>query len=247
MLRIIGYLSVLKKMGVQGIFKTIYLNFKLLTFKDAIHLPIYCTSNTKLYSLRGKIIFNCPVRHGLVKIGFEAHNMFCPSNNKSLLEIDGLLTFGGRGDLAPGVLISIKKNATLYIGNEFFINGMTKIVCHKSIHIGHWARIAWETQIMDTNFHYVMDVSTNTYIEKSKPIIIGNCVWIGNRSSVLAGSVIPNQIIVAMNSVCNKDYSNVLEYSLIGGIPAKFIKAGLKRLFSYVEEVEIDRMLNKNI
>lgn len=241
-----GYLDILLAMGFRGIFKTLYLNFRVLPFAQAIKLPIYCTAYTEFYSLRGRVVFDCPARHGLVKIGFLAHNMFVPSNNITLLEIDGEIRIGGRGDFAPGVSISVAKHAILRIGKEFFINSRVRIVCHELIDIGAWARIAWESQIYDTNFHYIIDKSTGDICKKNKPIQIGNNVWVGNRTTVTGGAVIPDFCIVASNSVCTKNYSEIPPDSIIGGVPAKLIKTGYRRVFSYEEEAKISRELIVN-
>jgi acetyltransferase-like isoleucine patch superfamily enzyme len=75
------------------------------------------------------------------------------------------------------------------------------------------------------------------------PIVIGNNVWIGNRTTVTPGTIIPNYCIVSSNSLCNKDYSYIPPDSIIGGIPAKLLKTGYRRIFSYEEQGEITRKL----
>lgn len=169
--------------------------------------------------------------------------MFVPENNITLLDIDGEISFDGRGDFAPGVSIYLAKGATLNIGREFFINGRVRIVCHERIDIGAWARIAWESQLIDTNFHYIQEVETGSYLSKSKPVRIGKCVWIGNRTTVNRGAIIPDYCIVASNSLCTKNYSDVPANSIIGGVPARFLKTGYRRIFSYEEELAITKEL----
>ena len=53
-----------------GWFKSLYINFRLLPFKQAIHMPIVTLKNTHIESLSGKMILNCPASFGLVKLGF---------------------------------------------------------------------------------------------------------------------------------------------------------------------------------
>lgn len=243
MKQLLRYIKFLIDMGIRGVFKTLYLNFRLLPFGQAIRLPLYCTRHTDFYSLNGNVVFHCPVRHGLVKIGFLGDDMFVRANNITLLDINGEIHFGGKGDFAPGVSIIVGKGAKLTIGKEFFINGNVKIICHKCIEIGDWSRIAWESQLIDTNFHYVVDLSNGTYLDKASPISIGSNVWIGNRTTVAQGTIIPSYCIIASNSLCNKDYSHIPPDSIIGGMPAKLLKSGFRRIFSYDEETLITQKL----
>ena len=55
----------------------------------------------------------------------------------------------------------------------------------------------------------------------SKPIIVGNDVWIGMRVIVMPGVKIGSHSIVAAGSVVTKD---VPEWGIVGGNPAKVIK-----------------------
>lgn len=93
-------------------------------------------------------------------------------------------------------------------------------MCSQSITIGKRASISWESQIFYTDFHYI--VRDNSISNNKKEIIIGDFCWIGNRDSIMKGSVLPNYSVVASNSVVNKDYSNYGEESLFAGLPAKW-------------------------
>ena len=55
----------------------------------------------------------------------------------------------------------------------------------------------------------------------SKPIIVGNDVWIGMRVMVMPGVKIGSHSIIAAGSVVTKD---VPEWGIVGGNPAKVIK-----------------------
>ncbi|MBO2600169.1 acyltransferase [Shewanella algae] len=63
-----------------------------------------------------------------------------------------------------------------------------------------------------------------TYFGKglvSSPVIIEDDVWIGSGSIILKGVTIGRGATIAAGSVVTK---NVPEYSIVGGVPAKFIK-----------------------
>ena len=59
----------------------------------------------------------------------------------------------------------------------------------------------------------------NTYVKK--PVMIGDCVWFGNKVTVLGGVTIGEGAIIAAGAVVTKD---VPPLAIVGGNPAKVIK-----------------------
>lgn len=57
--------------------------------------------------------------------------------------------------------------------------------------------------------------------EETQKVIIGNDVWIGANAVILDGVRIGDGAIVSAGAIVNKD---VPDYSIFGGVPAKFIK-----------------------
>lgn len=55
-----------------------------------------------------------------------------------------------------------------------------------------------------------------------KPVVIGDDVWIGARVIILKGVTIGNGSVIAAGAVVTKD---VEPYTIVGGVPAKFIKS----------------------
>ena len=55
----------------------------------------------------------------------------------------------------------------------------------------------------------------------TKPVVIGDDVWIGANAVVLPGVTIGNHSVVAAGAVVTKD---VPDHTLVGGVPAKVIK-----------------------
>ena len=55
----------------------------------------------------------------------------------------------------------------------------------------------------------------------SKPITIGNDVWIGGNCTILPGVTIGNNVVVAAGAVVTKD---VPDNCVVGGVPAKVIR-----------------------
>ena len=53
---------------------------------------------------------------------------------------------------------------------------------------------------MDTDFHTITDLAGNV-LNPNKPIFIGDHVWIGCRNTILKGASIPNDCVLAANSI----------------------------------------------
>jgi len=62
---------------------------------------------------------------------------------------------------------------------------------------------------------------TGNKINKSKPIKIGNHVWVGKGCAILKGVTIGDGAIVGAHSVVTKD---IPPRTLVAGVPAKIIK-----------------------
>ena len=84
---------------------------------------------------------------------------------------------------------------------------------------GNRCAIWWDVTIMDNDFHYIDD-NDNT-----KPVYIGDDVWIGCHSLVLKGVHIGDGAVIAAGSVVTKD---VPSCSVVGGNPAKIIKRDVR-------------------
>ena len=68
---------------------------------------------------------------------------------------------------------------------------------------------------------FVKSLSGNYFNTQAKPIKIGNDVWIGGNSTILAGVTIRNNVVIGAGSVVTK---SINDNSLVAGVPAKVIK-----------------------
>ena len=53
------------------LFKTAYVNFRTLPFKQAVKWPIFIYGRVKLYNLSGQIEIRGPVERGMIKFGYR--------------------------------------------------------------------------------------------------------------------------------------------------------------------------------
>ena len=108
------------------------------------------------------------------------------------------------------------EKACIKIGSKTYIGDRTEIHAGKCVEIGDGCVIAWDTNIMDRDYHK-LNSETETYM----PVHIGNHVWIGCRCLILKGVTIGDGAVVAAGSVVTHD---VPPGALVGGNPAKIIK-----------------------
>jgi acetyltransferase-like isoleucine patch superfamily enzyme len=208
-----------------GIPKSIYVNLRVLPFNQAIKLPIIVSNKTKIISLRGKINLG-KVKTGIIRIGFGGTEHIDYAYTRTLLKIDGVVTFKGRAKIGLGSKFIIDKEATFSAGERFGITGETTILCSKKITIGDNARISWQCIIMDSDHHPVFDKNHNI-INTPTEINIGNNVWIGARCFILKNTYIDDGCIIAANTTITKKFSGVT-HSVIGGDSARVLKTDIR-------------------
>jgi carbonic anhydrase/acetyltransferase-like protein (isoleucine patch superfamily) len=130
-----------------------------------------------------------------------------------LLVVDGgLLEVTGDFRIFTGLRVVVDKGAVLSLGSGY-INHDVRISCFSSITIGDDVAISEEVTIRDSDNHEVVGRQSPS----TAPIVIGDHVWIGLRSTILKGVTIGSGSIVAAGSVVTKD---VAPNTLVAGVPA---------------------------
>ena len=108
------------------------------------------------------------------------------------------------------------------IGDKCFIGGGTRIVAYSGrISVGSNVLIASNCLIISRLHKYSLPQPILTQGYSSDSIEIGDDVWIGDGAVILPGVCIGEGAIIGANAVVT---SNVDKYSIVGGVPAKFIK-----------------------
>jgi len=136
---------------------------------------------------------------------------------------------GSNVSVADDVIVGFGDN--LHIGNNVSINYRCTLIDCNEIIIGNDVLIAPCVQI-NTSSHPVAleDRLTKDWTPGSaeyrwrtyaKPIRIGNGCWIGAGATIIAGVTIGDGAVVAAGAVVTED---VAPRTLVGGVPARFIK-----------------------
>jgi acetyltransferase-like isoleucine patch superfamily enzyme len=155
---------------------------------------------------------------GALRIGLGSFGL-TTARDESVLRIrpEGRLVVAGVVSVQRGARIVVDRG-TLTIGHGTNVNGFTKILVNTSVTIGAGCTLAWDVQVLDSDFHAV--VRGDAPLPSVAPVVIGDRVWIGTGAMVLKGVTIGDGAIVAAGAVVTKD---VPAGAIVAGTPAKVI------------------------
>lgn len=217
--------------------KTLWFNCKTLPFSKAIRCPVIIAYNTKIKNV-GKIVFTNDIYPAMVSLGVIRLGGIETTSNPLVFNNRGTLEIGGRLKIHPGAVFSIVKGATIKVGNCVGFGANSKVICRKSITIANNVQCSWNTQILDSDFHFLYNIEKDKYYPRTKDIIIGNNVFIGNGCTIGKGTILPDGCVVSCISKVSGDFTTEGENLLISGNPAKVIKKGVNISSGWFPEKE---------
>lgn len=150
----------IKELKHYSLFNTLYLNFRVLPFIQALRLPIKVGKNVEMIGLyKGCITFKegVTMRPFMVRLFTCKTPMYANKGNYSLLRftMGGELKLGENVDIYSGCRIILVDGGCITIGNNFLINQNSMIYSSLSVNIGDNCRIGWNCQIYDNDFHLI--------------------------------------------------------------------------------------------
>ena len=134
---------------------------------------------------------------------------------------DGRITIGERVIFMAAPLASILRTfpgGSVEIGDRTVINYGADICAVRRVRIGSDCLIGTQLSILDNDFH---ELTERARMPDSRPIEIGDGVWIGNRVMILPGVTIGRGAAIGAGSVVITD---VPERALALGNPARVVK-----------------------
>ena len=142
----------------------------------------------------------------------------------SFVRIDGDFIIGDRVRLASRPVpleIYVGASARLSIGSRVFINHGTSIAATQQVTIGERATIGPHCIIMDSDFHR-LEPDRRDETPPSRPVCLGENVWLGARVIVMPGVTIGQNTVVGAGSVVTRTLPpNVIA----AGVPARVVRA----------------------
>ena len=138
-----------------------------------------------------------------------------------LLRYPRNITIGADVIIKSGAhLCPCRPEATVSLGARTTLGFHSFIYASERVEIGDDCMIAPFVYIVDSDHGAAVGMNMNRQPNTTRPIVIGNDVWIGAKAVILAGSTIGSGAIIAAGSVVRGD---VPPGVIVGGIPAKEI------------------------
>lgn len=129
-----------------------------------------------------------------------------------------LHTLGNNSIVCPPFQCEYGK--TISIGNDCFLNMGIIMLDNAPITIGNNVLVGPNTQFY-TPTHSMDHLQRRKWEVQCLPISVGDDVWIGGNVVICQGVHIGDRAIIGAGAVVTKD---VVAGTMVGGIPAKFIK-----------------------
>jgi acetyltransferase-like isoleucine patch superfamily enzyme len=184
---------------------------KLKNFLDHMNKGLTVTGGSDMH------IYMVYLAQEAMKITSELNNSYHePKEIRKLISRLTGKTVDDSFNMFPPFYTDCGKNIT--IGKNVFINSGCHFQDQGGITIGDNALIGHNVVLATLN-HDPLPEKRSSILPA--PIIIGQNVWIGASATVTSGVTIGNNSIIAAGAVVTKD---VPENTIVGGVPAKYIK-----------------------
>ena len=124
-----------------------------------------------------------------------------------------------------GLSIECLYKSKVLIGEDFSIrSGHIISDYNTSVTIGNDCMFSANINIKTTDGHIIYNRDKKEFV-KPRSIKVGNHVWMGAGSTLMKGSIIPDNSIVGYSAVVTKPFEE--KYSVYAGNPAKLVKSGI--------------------
>lgn len=159
-----------------------------LPFSQARHMPILLfRSRVTLHNAQIQLLCNAKkCCFGMIKLGLQHAENVVNEQGVNIKMESGKIIFRGSGIIGNGSSIETM-GGTIDFGKNFGITGDFHIASKTLIQIGKNFSSSWDVSLYDTDFHDCINPSTGAIKPVSKPISIGDNVWICQQSLIMKG------------------------------------------------------------
>lgn len=201
--------------------KTLLFNLRHLPLRQAVKLPICIRYGSIVHIAKGRICIEGDLRTAMIRIGFHKVPV-CNYKDCTQIIIDGgKLVFQGTAHIGHGTKIHVAEGAELVLGDNFAVSASSQINCYHKMTMGRDIQFSWDCLVMDSDTHKIYGKNLEM-INSDQEVKIGDKVWIGCRTTILKGSIIPDGCVIGAGSlVTGKKFS---PNTIIIGSPAKSVR-----------------------
>lgn len=154
--------------------------------------------------------------------------IFDKTYERAIIQLAGTATFEGTAFFGSGCRLYVGSQGHVTFGDQFINTARMTLCCENRMMFGRKVLISWNTSLVDTDFHNVLNTKTGEVGSKHGITTIGDNVWIGMGVTVLKNTTIPNGCILGANSLVNKRF--IAENCLIAGNPAGVVREGVTKV-----------------
>lgn len=158
-------------------------------------------------------------------MGFGNISEFDKKYERSIIKMNGDITIEAPCKFGQGIRLISERDSELFVGHHFSNTAGLTISNRGRIIIGRNCLVSWRTWICDTDFHEIIDMENGHISSPNGEIIIGNHVWLCANSTVLKGSIIADNTIVAANSLVKGQFKS--SNCILAGSPAAIKRYGV--------------------
>ena len=170
------------------------------------------------------------------KIDIVGHSNQISIEAESLLNNVLIFIRGNHNRITVSKEVKFNRGGELWIEDEHCILFIGKNSTFEDTHIavtepnskvtiGNDCMFANDIDVRTGDSHSILDARSNERINQAKNVTIADHVWVGAHTSILKGSILTKNTIVATRSVVTKPFEE--EGVLIAGIPAKVIRQNI--------------------
>jgi len=134
------------------------------------------------------------------------------------------ITFGDFVTIGYGITLDLSGEGKLLLGDRVNLTQNILISASAEVRIGSWTLVAENVSIRDSDHQTLRKEPIATQKIVSKPIRIGDDVWIGAGCFILKGAVIKDGAVIGANSVVT-ERSLIDENGIYAGSPVTCLKA----------------------
>jgi len=164
-------------------YKTLYFNYKMFPYQTAKKLPVYFYGKVKFNDLSGSITITGTIKKAMIGFG-QDYELMKTSKGTAELTLRGSLLFDGHIQFGKDYFVYVGPKGTLQMRHLSSLGNSGKIICYEKITFGTHSRIGFESIVMDSTSHAIVNTATGEVYPKTGIITLGNYNYIGNRTTI---------------------------------------------------------------
>lgn len=200
---------------------------------NRINYDLGCTEQDNRMKISGSIVKSTKIEvkgiHNAIIMKKHANvaysNIKIEGNNNTVI-LDGCVSIIDAFIKGNNCTLSIGKGSLIDESTQIFLFGQ-----NNSIEIGEECMFADNVEIWASDTHLITDLEGNP-LNPSKPVKIGNHVWLGRHVKVMKGTTIGEHSVVGLGSIVSKD---IPDHCIAVGTPAKVVKNGITWKFGHTD------------